>query len=159
MQRPSFRIAVIFAVMSSSSCKPEPVSPTTQFRGRTAKDFCVVFSELCPFKFKPVINALITLCEGADCYEYALSPGSYQTKLVDGDGIYFEAARKVRRPVLLGGDELLDGGVYIEDDGQESQGYFYNLFGQMEQYPLPPCPYSIERCDLGGPPTAEDHDD
>ena len=144
------RAAVILVVVACASCKPQPVSPSTQFRGRTAKDFCVVFTSPCPFKFKDLLTALATRCDLFDCYEYALTPGSYKAKLEDDDGIYFEGSKEVRWSLTFGNDRLIDGGVYLEDDDAAPMAYVYDTFGRIEEHEMPGyCSYSIQRCDLG----------
>lgn len=150
--RESWRAAVILGVMACVSCKPQPVSPSTQFRGRTAKDFCVAVAGPCPFKFRDLLTALATRCHGADCFEYALTPGSYEAKLEDDDGIYFEGSGRVHWSLTLGADRQIDGGIYLENDGGTPMAYIYNALGRIETHEMAYCSYSIQRCDSLSPP-------
>ena len=135
LSRPAIFIAAAVAartlglslVLLGASCA---LSASTRVAGRPALRSVLVLREPCSFaQTTPTSHA-------------RLAPGRYCAVAQDMGWIYFEGPQMVTK-FGLGSPEVLDGGLYIEQDGKEAQAYLVDQLGFRHIYNAH-CHYSIE---------------
>lgn len=78
-----------------------------------------------------------------------LAPGRYCAVAQDMGWIYFEGPNMVTK-FGLGSPEILDGGLYVEEDGREAQAYLVDQLGFRHIYDAH-CHFSIEAAEACKP--------